>query len=63
MAQEVSRRLLNLESRVWSQASTCYVCGEQSGTGTVISPSTSVIPCQYHAISAPYSASSTCYPH
>jgi hypothetical protein len=39
MAQAVSRRPLTAEARVRSRVSPCGVCGGQSGTGTVFSPS------------------------
>jgi hypothetical protein len=45
MAQAVSRRPLTAEARVRP----CGICGGQSGTGTGISPSTSVFPCQFHS--------------
>jgi hypothetical protein len=37
------------------RANTCNICGGQSGSGTVLSPSTYVFPCQYHSTNAPYS--------
>jgi hypothetical protein len=52
MAQAVSRRPLTAESRVGSRVGPCRICGEQSGTGTGFSPSTSVFPCQFHSTGA-----------
>jgi hypothetical protein len=45
MAQAVSRRPLTAEARVIP----CGICGGKSGTGTVVSPSSSAFPCQYHS--------------
>jgi hypothetical protein len=45
----VSRRLLAAESRVRTRVNPCVICGGQSGTGTGFSPSSSVLPCQYHS--------------
>jgi hypothetical protein len=53
MAQAVSRRPLTAEARVRSLASPCEICGGQSGNWTGFSPSTSVLPCQFHSIGAP----------
>jgi hypothetical protein len=53
MVQAVSRRPLTAEARVRSRASPCGICGGQSGTGTGFSPSTSVLPCQFHSTGAP----------
>jgi hypothetical protein len=36
------------------------MCGGRGGNGTGSSPSISVVPCQYHSITATYSFSSTC---
>jgi hypothetical protein len=49
MAQAVSRQPLTAESRVRARFNPCGICGEQSGTGTGFSPSSSVFPCQYHS--------------
>jgi hypothetical protein len=51
--QLVSR--LTTDAWVQYQASSCEICGEQSDSGTGFSPCTSVFPCQYHSIIAPYS--------
>jgi hypothetical protein len=53
MAQAVSRRPLTAEARVRSQVNPCGICGGQSGTGTGFSPSTSLLPCQFHSTGAP----------
>jgi hypothetical protein len=53
MAQAVSRRPPTPEARVQSRVSPCGICDEQTGTGTGISPSTSVFPCQFHSTGAP----------
>ena len=44
MAQAVSRQPLTAEAWVRSQASSCEVCYGQSGSGIVVSPTTSVFP-------------------
>jgi hypothetical protein len=49
MSQAVSRRPLTAESRVRARVNPFGICGRQSGTGTGISPSSSVFPCQYHS--------------
>jgi hypothetical protein len=48
MAQVVSRRPLTAEARVNPYG----IFGGQSGTGTGFSPSSSVLPCQYHSTAA-----------
>jgi hypothetical protein len=52
-SNEVSRRPLTAEARVQSRASPR--CGGQSDNETGFSPSTLVLPCQYHSTSAPCS--------
>jgi hypothetical protein len=42
MAQAVSRLPFNAESRVRCRVNPCGICGEQSGTGTGFSSSSSV---------------------
>jgi hypothetical protein len=59
-AQAITRRPLTAEALVRSQISSCDICCGQNGTGTRLSPSTSVSPCQYQSTNAPYSSSSTC---
>jgi hypothetical protein len=49
MAQVVSRRPLTAEARVRCRVNPRGICGGQSGTVTVFSPSSSVLPCQYHS--------------
>jgi hypothetical protein len=53
MAQAVSRRPPTAEDRVRSRISPCGICGGQSRTGTGFSPSTLVLPCQFHSTGAP----------
>jgi hypothetical protein len=53
MAQAVSRRPLTAKARVRPWVSLCGICGDQSGTGTGFSPSTSVFPFQFHSTGAP----------
>jgi hypothetical protein len=53
MAQAVSRRPPTAEARVRSRVSVCGICGGQSVTVTDFSPSTSVLPCQFHSTGAP----------
>jgi hypothetical protein len=55
MAQAVGRQPVTAKARLPSRASARWICGVLSGTGTAVSPSTSVLPCQYHSTSAPYS--------
>jgi hypothetical protein len=49
MAQAVSHRPLAKEAWVRARVNPCGICGEQSGTGTGFSPSSSAFPCQYHS--------------
>jgi hypothetical protein len=53
MAQAVSRRPLTAEAWVRSWVSACGISGGQSGTGTGLSPSTSVFSCQFYSTGAP----------
>jgi hypothetical protein len=54
VAQAVSHRPLAAEAGMRVQASPCEFCGAASGTVTAASPSTSLLPCQYHSPNAPY---------
>jgi hypothetical protein len=47
--QVVSRRPLAAEAWVRSRVNPCGICGGQNGTGTGFSPSSLVLPCQYHS--------------
>jgi hypothetical protein len=49
MSQVVSRRPLTAEARVRARVNPCGIYGGQSGIGTGFSPSSSVLPCQYHS--------------
>jgi hypothetical protein len=49
MAQAVSRRPVILEARVRARVNPCGSGGEQSGTGTGFSPSSSVFLCHCHS--------------
>jgi hypothetical protein len=48
------------EALVRSRVSPREICGGRSGTGTGVSPTTLVLPCQYHSTNVPYSFLSTC---
>ena len=52
MAQAVSDWLFTMEARVQSQANPYGICGGLSGTGTGLSQSTFVFPCQYNSFIA-----------
>jgi hypothetical protein len=49
MTQAVSCWPLTAEARVRARIILCVICGGKSGTGTGISPRSSVFPCQYHS--------------
>jgi hypothetical protein len=53
MVQVVSLRPSTAEDQVRSRFSPCGICGGQRGTGTGFTPSTSVLPCQFHSTVAP----------
>jgi hypothetical protein len=55
MVQADSRCTLTMDARIQSQAGLCEIRGEQSGTRTAVSPSTSVLPYQHHSTGAPQS--------
>jgi hypothetical protein len=48
MDQSVSHRPLTTEARVRARVSPCWICGEQSSTGTG-SPRSSIFYCSYHS--------------
>jgi hypothetical protein len=48
MTRAVSRRPLTAVARFRTRVNPCGICVGQSGTGTGFSPSSSVLPCQYH---------------
>jgi hypothetical protein len=49
MAQVFSRRPITTEARVRARVNPCGIYDRRSGTGTGFSPSSSVLPCQYHS--------------
>jgi hypothetical protein len=55
MAQTVSRLPLAAEARVHTRVRPSGICGGQSGTGTGLSPNSSVLPCQCDSTVADYS--------
>jgi len=59
MAQAASRRRLSSENRVHDRVSQCGIFGWQSGTGTGLSPSSSVFFHQYYSTGGPYSSWNT----
>jgi len=54
MTEDVSRRSVIANARVRAQLSPSGICGEQSGTVTGFSPSTSVFPFQYRSTIGTY---------
>jgi hypothetical protein len=60
MAHMISCQPLIAEVRL--HGSTGEIFSGQSGTGPGFSPSTSVLPCQYHSTTAAYSSSFPCCP-
>lgn len=54
IAQAVNCLLLTEKERGRSQASPCWLSGGKSDNGTGLSPSPSVLFCQYYPIYAPY---------
>jgi len=55
VTQTVGHRSVAEKDWTGHWVSPCVVCCSQSDTGTVVSPATSVFPCQYHSTIAPYS--------
>ena len=56
LAQAFSRQPLAAKARVRSHDSQCEICGAKNGTVTGFSPLTSVVSCQDHSTTAPYSS-------
>jgi hypothetical protein len=54
VTKAASRRLLTPETRVHAWVNQYEICGEQSSSGRSFSPSSSIIPCQYHSTMALY---------
>jgi hypothetical protein len=52
MAQAVSRRPFIAKAQVHARVSPFEISGGQSGTGRAVSPSYSVLPCQYNSTMA-----------
>ena len=54
---EISIPSNTTDARIRSRTNPCEICGGQSGSGTVLSPSNSVFPRQHICTNAPYSYS------
>lgn len=55
MGQTVSYSLLTVKDWVCAQVSPCGICSGQSSAGTDFSPNPSVLTCEYHSATTPYS--------
>lgn len=55
MTQVISCQVPTSQDRVLSKAILYWICGQQTGTGTCLSASTSVVLCQYYCTNAPWS--------
>ena len=58
--QAISRLPVPAKYRVRSHVTHCKICGGRAGTVTGFSPSTPILPCQYHSTNAQNSSPSTC---